>query len=203
MAFAGSPRPFAVDLLSSGTISSEDGSSTNLAHNIDTDECRFIADIIQRDPAISKTLEVGCAYGIGSLVICWETQSRPGAHHLALDPFQKAFFKNCGIAHLQKAGLGHFELLEEYSEFALPRLAQRDAGTYDLVFIDGWHTFDHTLLDMYYANRLLRVGGVMIVDDCTLPGVAKAVAYVTGYPAYRVIDEPPWNRLSWKRQGLG
>jgi hypothetical protein len=28
-----------------------------------------------------------------------------------------------------------------------------------LVFVDGWHTFDYTLLDLFFADLLTEVGG--------------------------------------------
>jgi predicted O-methyltransferase YrrM len=198
-----SPCPFAVTLLSKGKVIRDDGSTVSLEHSINPVECNFIADIIGNDTAIVKTLEVGCAYGVASLVICWETRNRSGASHVALDPFQTRHFHKCGINHLRQAGLTHFEVLAEFSEFALPRLAQQYEGSYDLVFIDGWHTFDHTLQDLFYANRLLRVGGVIVVDDCTLPGVAKAVSYLTGYPTYRVVGQTRTEGMSLKRRICG
>ena len=48
----------------------------------------------------------------------------------------------------------------------------------DLVFIDGWHTFDYTLVDAFYANELLRVGGYLVIDDAQHSGVAKCVRYI-------------------------
>jgi len=56
-----------------------------------------------------------------------------------------------------------------------------------LVFIDGWHTFDQTLVDMYFANRLIGPGGYIVVDDAAWPSVSKAVSYFANYPCYRVV----------------
>jgi hypothetical protein len=42
-------------------------------------------------------------------------------------------------------------VLREPSFLAMPRLLARGAK-FDLVFVDGWHTFDFTLLDMFYAE---------------------------------------------------
>ena len=54
------------------------------------------------------------------------------------------------------------------------------------MFIDGWHTFDHTLLDLFYANRWIKVGGYIVIDDCNWSSVAKAVSYFSKYPAYQI-----------------
>ena len=55
-----------------------------------------------------------------------------------------------------------------------------------MVFIDGMHTFDHTMLDLFYANRLIRVGGYIVIDDSNFWSVSRAVSYILNYPAYRL-----------------
>lgn len=81
---------------------------------------------------------------------------------------------------------------------ALPTLVENEAGTFDMVFIDGWHTFDHTLVDLFYANRLIKVGGYIVIDDCLWASVAKAVSYVERYPAYE-LHEQSASTQSYKR----
>jgi hypothetical protein len=108
---------------------------------------------------------------------------------------------SAGIVQLERAGLGFFRLLEQRSEFALPRLAEQEAGTFDLVFLDGWHTFDHTLVDAFYATRLLRIGGYLVLDDAYWKSVYRVADYLANYPCYqrfRSVDsvEP----TSWKRR---
>jgi hypothetical protein len=87
---------------------------------------------------------------------------------------------------VQARGLDFFTLIEEPSELALPKLLERKE-IYDFGFIDGWHTFDHTLLDFFYLNRMIRVGGMIVFDDANWPSVSKLVRYVSRYPAYRMI----------------
>lgn len=104
--------------------------------------------------------------------------------------------------------MDYFEWIEELSEIALPRLLKEREGDYDLVFVDGWHTMDHTLLDCFYGTRLLRTGGYLVVDDMILPPVRRAMAYVAQYPCYRVAgslssDQSPTLRLRMLRTILG
>ena len=147
----------------------------------------FLFDLISRDPAVRKTLEVGCAYGLSSLHICMALQGRPGAAHTIVDPFQNTQWDGVGTMHLERAGVDFFELVEARSEFALPRILEENEGQFDFVFIDGWHTFDHTLLDSFYANRLLRVGGYLVIDDAGMPPVYRAISFLKNYPCYREI----------------
>ncbi len=55
---------------------------------------------------------------------------------------------------------------------ALPDAVTRKEK-YQLIFIDGWHTFDYTLVDFFYADLLLELGGFLVFDDVQLPAVAK------------------------------
>jgi len=50
----------------------------------------------------------------------------------------------------------------ERSEVVLPTLPAR---SFDLIRVDGEHTLSSTLSDMFLAWRLLKRGGVLIVDD--------------------------------------
>jgi predicted O-methyltransferase YrrM len=144
----------------------------------------FLRNLIQGDASIERTLEIGCAYGLASLPICSALRGRPNAWHLIVDPLQSTEWRSVGIANLKREGFTQFELLEEGSEFVLPRLAAARSGTFDLVFIDGFHTFDHTLLDCFYATRLLRVGGYLVLDDTDMQSVGRVLDYVQNYPCY-------------------
>jgi len=57
------------------------------------------------------------------------------------------------------------ELIEEYDYDALPRL--RASGLrVDFAYLDGWHTFDHTLLAWWYVDKMLPAGGIVGFNDC-------------------------------------
>lgn len=167
------------------------GNRYPLNSHIDRSEGRFLVDFIRSRSDVVRTLEVGCAYGLSSLHITEALRGRAGAEHIIVDAFQTEMWKGIGVHYLKQAGIDFFELIEELSELALPSLLLTRPESFDMIFIDGWHTFDHTLLDLFYANRLVRVGGYIIVDDCTLPSVAKAVDYIANYPCYRIVGGPP------------
>lgn len=163
-----------------------------LIDNIDAEEGEYLSTLILSDVTIKSTLEVGCAQGISSLFICDALSGREDTRHVIIDPFQHSHYEGIGLNNLTRAGFDFFELIEELSEFALPVLARSVPASFDMVFIDGWHTFDHTLVDMFYANLLLRRGGYLVIDDCRMLPVSKAVSYFENYPAYR--KYPPMKR---------
>jgi len=153
--------------------------------SVDRRELKFLADLIASDNSIRRTLEVGCAFGVASLSICQATAGRDGAHHTILDPFQSELWKGVGRLNLERAGCDHFELLEKPSETALPSLLTEHEGQFDLIFIDGCHTFSHVMLDLFFATRLVRVGGYVVLDDSNWWAIAKVMSYYLKYSAYR------------------
>lgn len=167
-----------------GLVVGRSGKVHKLHSAIDREEGEFLFNLIRNDPNIMKTLEVGCAYGLSSLYICSAVQKRSGAFHTIIDPFQTIDWDGVGIRNLEEAGFCLFTLIEVKSEFALPRLLEQREGKFDFIFIDGWHTFDHTLLDCFYATKLLRVGGYLAIDDVTFPSVRRVVDFLRNYPCY-------------------
>ena len=69
-------------------------------------------------------------------------------------------------------------LIEKKSYEAMPELLKKEEENFDFIFIDGWHTFDYTLVDFFYADKLLRKGGIIIIDDATHLGVKKCLKYI-------------------------
>lgn len=193
----------------SGIAIARDGHVRDLASSIDQHEGKFLFDIIQNDAGILKTLEVGCALGLSSLHICAALHNRSGAKHIIIDPVQTTDWHSLGLEHLQNAGFDFFELIESQSELALPRILEKKEGAFDLIFVDGWHTFDHTLLDCFYSTRLLRVGGYLVVDDVTMPAISGVVDFLKTYPCYEQYGwvgqegvKPSWRGKIAKRFGL-
>jgi predicted O-methyltransferase YrrM len=175
-------------IFQSQKVQDESGTEYPYHSGISRSEGEFLSKIISRDPKITRTLEIGCAFGISSLFICSATKERGQSRHSIIDPFQNSQWHGIGIANLRRCGLSFFDLIEKPSEFALPALAEKEPGTFDFVFIDGWHTLDHTLLDLFFADRLVRIGGYIVIDDCDLLPVSKAVGYFSQFPAYHEFE---------------
>jgi predicted O-methyltransferase YrrM len=135
---------------------------------------------------VRTTIEVGCANGISTLYICSGIASKDNKSHIAIDPGQTSGYQGRGVANVKRAGFDFFRLIEEGSELALPALL-REGACFDMAFIDGLHTADQTLLDFYFLDRMLRVGGVMVLDDVNSSAVNKVTHYVSKYPNYKLI----------------
>jgi predicted O-methyltransferase YrrM len=158
--------------------------SLPLHDNISEEDGGLITKAIQSVKP-KTTLEVGFGCGISTLFVC-DALVANGTHsrHIILDPNQRTIFRNIGLQNIQRAGYENIiEFYETPSELALPRLLAEGTRIQTAV-IDGWHTFDHTLVDFFYINKMLDVSGIVILDDTNLPSIAQLVKHIRTYPAY-------------------
>ena len=91
-----------------------------------------------------------------------------------------------GPQNVEAAGLaGYVRFVSGDSSRTLPPLAE-EGLQFDFVFIDGNHRFDFCLIDFFYSDRMLRVGGVMGFHDAHAewPAVDKVLAFIETNRAY-------------------
>src|SRR5205814_2034177 len=104
------------------------------------------------------------------------------------DPHQSNEYKRAGVTAIDRAGLtGRHTLLETFDYLALPNLLAATQSV-DLAFVDGWHTFDYTLLDFWYLDKMLRVGGIIGFDDCHFAAVHKVIAFINTHRQYEEVS---------------
>lgn len=143
-------------------------------------EGQALREWVKREQA-TRTIEIGLGYGISTLFICEGLLANGGdiSRHLAVDPHQSTSFVNCGLQVLDEGGVG--ELVEHHAEESatvLPRFLT-EGRRFDLAFVDGNHRFDGVFLDLVYLGRLVRPGGIVVVDDHQLPSIARATSFCT------------------------
>ena len=189
-------------IIATGLVEDAEGKSYNaMGMGISVAMARVLHEGIRNRP-VQRSIELGCAYGVSSLFICDALAHKPGARHVIIDPGQGSQYKYIGVGNLERCGYDFFQLLEEPSELALPKLWQ--AGErFDFALIDGRHTSDHVMVDFFYIDRLLNVGGIVVFDDVDLYRVNKAVRYLVQYPSYRVLpwrSPPDRGGLPWQKK---
>ena len=138
---------------------------------------------ILRDALIADgarvVIEVGLAYGSSALAIGEALCSTAGAEaaHVIIDPYQARAFNNLGWQAVQNAGLAdHTTLVTDPSSLALARLVT-EGFTADAAFVDGSHRFHEVFVDLYFLRKLVRPGGLILLDDAALPSVGTALRY--------------------------
>jgi len=195
-------NPVLTKLLQSGLVERPDGSSVSLESNISIEDGLFIQQILSElQPMV--TLEVGMAYGISTLFICESIAQFRNARHIVIDPFQKHVpnpsigiesrpadpgWEGLGLFNVQRAGyLDIVDFREEPSYLALPRLVAEGVKI-DFAFIDGMHTFDYVLLDFFYVDLLLNIGGIVVFDDVNYRSITKLCRFILQNRAYEVVQ---------------
>jgi predicted O-methyltransferase YrrM len=169
-------------------------------HSIGRDDGAGLRDLAATEQ-VASTIEVGLALGMSALFLCQAVLER-GGRHVAIDPFQQKSWNGAGLRTLREAGVEHVvEVIEEESQLALPRLVA-EGREFDLAFVDGDHRFEGVFLDLYYMTRLVKPGGVVVVDDMWMPAVRTAVAYVEKNLAVTLEPDALPNGFRWRRRPL-
>jgi len=176
------------NILRTGRVTVDDGTTMDLHSHLPEEAGRMLQRIVG-DLEARTTLEIGMAFGVSTLFICEAIADAPNARHIAIDPNQHgAEWRGVGLRHLRLAGLDHLlDFRELPSHQALPDL-EREGVRIDFALADGWHTFDFVMVDLFLLDRLLRVGGVVVVDDAEWPGVRKACRFFITNRKYRVVE---------------
>lgn len=180
-----------------GRAFDQEGLEVSLVAGINAASSRKMQELMRQVKA-KKTLEIGMAMGCSTLAIL-EALPEEG-RHTSIDPFQIAThgygYRGVGVTMVNRAGLSdQHRLIEEPNYLALPCLLK--AGEqFDLIFIDGWHTFDFAFIDLFYADLLLREGGVLIFDDWGFPCVYHVTRFLEQHKAYRKLGPHTWNELN-------
>jgi predicted O-methyltransferase YrrM len=124
-------------------------------------------------------IEVGLAYGSSALAIGEALCVTGGtdASHIVIDPFQATAYDDVGRDAMVAASLSdQTTFIDEVSSIALARIAHEGFSA-DAAFVDGSHRFHEVFVDLYFLRKLVRPGGLIVLDDAAWPSVATAVRY--------------------------
>jgi SAM-dependent methyltransferase len=125
-------------------------------------------------------LEIGVNVGVLFLHV-------RAAHKVGVDPVQRIpRWKR--LAHLDTALRGEFVPMTSDEYFA----SLDSEETFDVVFVDGLHTYEQSLRDVENALAHLSPGGVVLAHDCN---PADAIA---GGPDPDATGDAGWNGEVWK-----
>ena len=185
------------EILKSGFVQSTDGDLIKLDSNVTLEEGNFLSEIIAQIKP-KGTLEIGLANGISALFICEAIKKIPHRHHhIIVDPNQNSEWRGSGLCSLRRAGFEKIiKFFEEPSQTVLPYLETMGVKV-DFAFVDGWHTFDHTLVDFFYIDKLLNVGGVVVFDDSNWPSIRKVIKFILKNRSYDIYSFLRNNELQY------
>lgn len=141
-------------------------------------DCDLLRDLLIAE-GVQTVVEVGLAYGSSALAIgeALVTVDRPHPRHIVIDPFQQQGYANVGWDLLRAAGLDSIaSLMTVPSSIALAQLAG-DGVRADAAFVDGSHRFHEVFVDLYFLRKVVRPGGLIVLDDDWTPSVRTALRY--------------------------
>lgn len=155
-----------------------------------TADCDVLRDLLIAD-RVSKVVEIGMAYGSSALAIgeALVSVGLPAPMHVVIDPAQATGWCNVGWKILRSAGLDtSTRLILEPSSTALPRLIGEDF-TADAAYVDGSHRFHEVFVDLYFLRKIVRPGGLVVLDDHWFPSVQTAAAYYERVMGWQVVPD--------------
>jgi len=155
-------------------------------------ECDGLRDLLIAERA-QTVVEIGLAYGSSALAIgeALTTVEPPHPRHVIIDPFQESEWSNVGRDLLYSAGLKPIvSLLRTPSSIALPQLLTEGLVA-DAAFVDGSHRFHEVFVDLYFLRKIVRPGGLLVLDDALAPPVRAAARYYERNLGWTVHTETP------------
>ena len=142
-----------------------------------------------------QTVETGFAFGASGLSLVRGMLSQPGIEngpepiHVAFDPYEARLWDNAGLNMFKEAGASKYlRFHQRGSEYGLADLAESGMASFDLGFVDGNHRFDGAFMDLNYMARVVKPGGIILVDDGWLPAVQSVVNF---FITNKILDAAP------------
>jgi predicted O-methyltransferase YrrM len=151
-------------------------------------DCDLLRDFLVAEK-IETVVEIGLAYASSALAIgeALVSAGQDCPLHVIVDPFQETVWENVGWALIQSAGLDQLSrLILQPSSQALPRLVEQGFIA-DAAFVDGSHRFHEVFVDLYYLRKIVRPGGIVVLDDYWWPSVRTAMQYFETNMGWRVV----------------
>jgi predicted O-methyltransferase YrrM len=151
-------------------------------------DCDALRDLLIAE-GVETIVEIGLAYGRSALAI-GEALVAVGAsrpRHVIIDPMQATEWSNVGWQLLRSAGLDTIaRLILQPSSLALPQLVA-EGVTADAAFVDGSHRFHEVFVDLSFLRKIVRPGGLVVLDDHWWPSVRTAEHYFELNMGWRVV----------------
>jgi predicted O-methyltransferase YrrM len=151
-------------------------------------DCDLLRDLLVAEE-VATSVEIGLAYGSSALAIGEALVSRhqDQPFHVIIDPLQESEWKNVGWELIASTGLDAIaQLVRQPSSLALPQLVEKGL-TVDAAFVDGSHRFHEVFVDLYFLRKIVRPGGLVVLDDHWWPSVRTAMRYFEANTGWEVV----------------
>jgi len=171
----------------------------------------YPAELVRLHELISQNqcrsaLEIGMANGTSSIVLCDALKANGGGRLTSIDPFQTTApptgYDGAGLKNVMALGFETMHrLIEQLDYLALPQLVAQ-GEKFDFIFIDGYHSFDYTFIDLFFADLLLEDRGILAVHDTVWASVNRAMRWLESHKPYERLSPPLWVNLTSVRRRI-
>jgi predicted O-methyltransferase YrrM len=159
-------------------------------------DCDLLRDLLIAERA-ETVVEVGLAYASSALAIGEALITVEHPRHVVIDPFQESVWSNVGWELLRSAGLDSIAtLMLSPSSIALAQLVTEGIIA-DAAFVDGSHRFHEVFVDLYFLRKIVRPGGLIVLDDNWAPSVRTASRYYEHNLGWIAIPDASASGTSW------
>jgi predicted O-methyltransferase YrrM len=138
---------------------------------------------------LARTMEIGFAHaGSAAAVIAAKLSRGLPRRHIAIDPYQRTHSESRGLDVLRALGYSeHLVWVEDWSERYLPR-ALASGEKFDFILIDGGHGLGQAMIDAFFSDQILTIGGFIAVDDIYIKSTANSIEYLVKECGCEVVD---------------
>lgn len=153
------------------------GDGTRANWSVSADVLRFLRAHLESG---MRTLETGAGHSTVAFAIA-------ATRHVCITPNRgdaeriRAYCDEIGVS------TERVRFIHESSDTALPS-GYGIPEVLDFVFIDGAHRFPFAALDWHYTQDRLRIGGIVAVDDCTMPSVRVLHDFLSGEDEWELVE---------------
>lgn len=155
------------------------GVSHKMNSNISPEECIFIHKLIKANKP-KRVFEFGMANGMSSMIIVNALHRVGGEMLMSNDPFQKTQWKSIGLYNVKQVQKVNNSSIEHKHIEKLSSDSFNDVPSdyFDMVLVDGAHDKENVIYDINNSKRILKKGGILILDDVLHEGVREAMKVV-------------------------
>lgn len=164
------------------------------------DALRFIDAHVKKE---SRTLETG--EGVSTVLL-----ASKGCLHTCVSPDMNAIERIAVFCRANQIALDRVFFSECSSQDFLPlclpgnnMLGEACRHDLDLVLIDGGHEFPTPFIDWYYSAFLLRVGGMLVLDDTQLRTCALLKEFLLSEPEWRLVKQDSGRWVAFEKLAEG
>ena len=167
----------------------EDGTELPFAPSVSAEECLGLYNLV-RAIRPRQILEIGMEYAHSTLHLLQGVKDNGEGIVVSIDPYQRQYAKGGGLRNIERANLKErHHWIEACSEHALPQL-QQSGFQCEIAFIDGNHLFDQTMVEIFFVDKMLPVGGIMVLHDFWMSSIKSCSSFLETNRMYAVVPFP-------------